>query len=364
MAAATVATEYNEHPGHSGQENLPLTVDDIQGEREARQLRQEWRALWSRCPSATIFQSPEWLLSWCPLAQGDLHLLTFRAREGNDLVGIAPFFCWRDGGERVLSLMGAGLSDYQDLLCEERAQAACLLALEGWLADTSRDRDRVEWSEVPAHSPLLRLELGGDPPAPQDVCPGLVLGGARRLEEVVPESQVWHVNHARRRATRELGLTYEEASDDNLEALLDSLERLHHRRWRLRDEDGVLIDARVQSFWRTAARELLAAGNLMLHAVCLGGERAAVMIGFHEPRATRCYLTGFEPRFAKQSPGLLAVAHAVDLALERNVEVCDFLRGAEPYKYAWGARDLGRICRRVVRGPGATSLSSTAAETK
>jgi CelD/BcsL family acetyltransferase involved in cellulose biosynthesis len=324
-----------------------VAVDEVQTIERAGALREEWRALAVRCPRATVFQSPEWLLGWArTMMQGDLHLVTLRARPGGDLVGLAPLFSWRDGEARVLSLMGAGVSDYQDVVFDPVAAPACLEAFEAWLADTGRCWQRLFWSEVPAGSPLLEARVGGET-AEQDVCPGIPLAGAARIDEVLPRHQLKEVGHARRRGQRELDLAYEEGTPENLEDLLGTLARLHHRRWQQRGCDGVLADHRVQSFHRCVARELLAAGKLMLHAVRLRGERAGVVLGFHDGRVTRSYISGFDPGLRKYSPGVLAIARAVESALARGMDAFDFLRGAERFKYDWGARDLGRVYRRV-----------------
>jgi CelD/BcsL family acetyltransferase involved in cellulose biosynthesis len=56
-------------------------------------------------------------------------------------------------------------------------------------------------------------------------------------------------------------------------------------------------------------------------------------------QAVRYYLGGFEPAYARASVGALVVAHALAEAQRHGAREFDFLRGREPYKYAWGAQD-------------------------
>jgi CelD/BcsL family acetyltransferase involved in cellulose biosynthesis len=56
------------------------------------------------------------------------------------------------------------------------------------------------------------------------------------------------------------------------------------------------------------------------------------------------YLSGYDPDLEKQSIGTILVAHAVEQAVRDGATTFDFLRGAEEYKYAWGATD--RMNRR------------------
>src|SRR5512135_3573063 len=54
-------------------------------------LRDECSALWSRCPGATPFQAPEWLILWRrAFGEGDPWTLALR-HEGR-LVGLVPLF--------------------------------------------------------------------------------------------------------------------------------------------------------------------------------------------------------------------------------------------------------------------------------
>jgi CelD/BcsL family acetyltransferase involved in cellulose biosynthesis len=77
-----------------------------------------------------------------------------------------------------------------------------------------------------------------------------------------------------------------------------------------------------------------------MHALWLGGHLAAAFYGYHAAGRTVFYLSGFDPAFARYSPGKLVVAHAIERAITReHARTFDFLRGAEAYKYAWGAVD-------------------------
>jgi CelD/BcsL family acetyltransferase involved in cellulose biosynthesis/glycosyltransferase involved in cell wall biosynthesis len=337
----------------AGQRSRPAAaLDELRATAALAALRDEWQELWERSAAATVFQSPAWIESWCAhLLRGELRVLTYRRR--GRLAGIAPFFTWGERGSRVLSLLGAGISDYLDLLLDDAAADEALRAIAAWLADTRNQWSRIEWSELRDDAALLRLRPPADwqvADASQDPCPGLLLAGSAGPLDCVPARMRSRVQYARRRAARDTGLEIEPAGRDNLDALLTALERLHTARWRLRGEDGVLDAPRVRAFHREVARKLLDADRLMLHGVKLGGEMAGVLYGFHDKQATRYYVSGFDPRFARSSPGMLAVAQSIEAAAARGSRVFDFLRGAEPYKYRWGATDLCTLHRRVIHG--------------
>ena len=65
-----------------------------------------WAELHARCPRATPFQTPDWLIPWClHYSRWNLHVLCFYKDE--ELVGFAPRSIYRAGDARVLTLLGS-----------------------------------------------------------------------------------------------------------------------------------------------------------------------------------------------------------------------------------------------------------------
>lgn len=313
-------------------------------------LREEWVALWERCPEASAFQRPEWLLPWCRhYPHGELRVLALR-REGR-LVGLAPLHCWGDGERRVLSPLGSGSSDYLDVLLEPAHVAEGTAALTGWLARERKAWDRCEWSELRPGSPLLTLRPPDGCEAEeevQDVCPMLSLGSLTDFPHgCVPARMLASLRTARRRAEAVGPVRFEAATRHTVDAWMEALFTLHAARWRARGEEGVLGEASVQAFHREVAHGFLACGRLALFGLTLRGQVAAVVYGFFDHAALRLYLSGFDPALARVSAGGLVLLHAMEEAARCGVGTFDFLRGREPYKYTWGARDRPIHRRRL-----------------
>jgi glycosyltransferase involved in cell wall biosynthesis/CelD/BcsL family acetyltransferase involved in cellulose biosynthesis len=332
-----------------------VQVDELRSDEALAAIEGEWGALRDRCRGATVFQSHAWIRAWSAhLRSGELVVLLIR--RAARLVGVAPFFVWTDAeGARVLSLAGAGVSDYQDVLFEDGLEHDCLRALERWLAGSRERWDRIEWSELRAESPLLRARVRRDghwrsDVTEQDECASLLLEGspARVLERVVPAGMLRRVRYARRRADREGGWTIELADEESLPALFGALARLHSARRHARNERAPLEDPQTLAFHRSASASLAANGELLLFGVRIGGELAAVLHALHDRGTTRYYQSGFEPSLASRSPGVLAIAHAIELARARGATSFDFLRGREGYKDEWGARAACRLHRLVI----------------
>jgi CelD/BcsL family acetyltransferase involved in cellulose biosynthesis len=156
-----------------------------------------------------------------------------------------------------------------------------------------------------------------------------------------------NLRYARRRAEKLGSVEIVPADETNLAELLDALFRLHAARWRERGEGGVLDEAAVRAVLADAAAGFLARGWLRLYALRIGGRTAAVQLGWAARRRAYYYIGGWDPAFAKLSPGALLVEHAVREAVREGAREFDFLRGREAYKYAWGARDQPQFRRRL-----------------
>ncbi len=77
-----------------------------------------------------------------------------------------------------------------------------------------------------------------------------------------------------------------------------------------------------------------------LFFLTLGGVRAAAVLCFCGSEESLLYNSGYDPSYAYLSVGLLSKALALRKAIEEGKTRFDFLRGAEPYKYDLGARDV------------------------
>jgi CelD/BcsL family acetyltransferase involved in cellulose biosynthesis len=259
------------------------------------------------------------------------------------------------GDERVLTLMGAGVSDQQDVLLDTAHGATCMASMWAFLAQHRYAFDVCELENLAGGSPLLRHPPGSDwrveSPVQRDVRPVLRLdASAPEVDRSIPAGMGARVRYLRRRAARDgLPLQVTQADGSTVERLFASLVDLHRARWAARGQSGMLSD-RLVAFHHEVVVRMLAQGLLRLYVLHLGGHPAAALYGFHSGRRTVYYLGGFEPALERYSPGLLVVAHAIERArADDGALEFDFLRGAEPYKYAWGAVDepLYRYALRV-----------------
>lgn len=306
-------------------------------------LQPQWWELWHRV-AASPFLSPAWLLPWWQVFRPG-ELCSVAVLSGGRLVGLAVLYSDRG---RLLPV-GIALSDYLDVLadpsdpCVLQRLAAGVCALPDW----------YEWSleELPPGAVALAVPAPagcGDGAQAQSTCPVLHLPQTvERLAECVPPGRLRGLRVARRRAGRRGGFAVERVGSDGIGEFLRELTRLHRARWDGRGGSEALRGDLVGPFLEAVTPRLVAAGLGRLFLLRLGGCCAGAYYGLSDGRQAYAWLSGFDPAFARASPGTLLIAHAIETAVAEGCREFHFLRGRERYKYEWGAVDRWSV-RRVL----------------
>ena len=320
----------------------------ITEQSELAGLRGDWLSLWERCPTATTFQHPDWLIAWWRIFHpGALRIVV--ARAGDDLVALAPLYLETgDHGSRLLPI-GISLSDNGDVLIAPGQEARVLPAIAGRLCSGPSDWTRLDWDDLASDAAALMFRSSELLAATTDEvgapCPVLKLPPSLELlNTVVPAGKMRKLRMARHRGARR-GAILQRHTPDDCDIFLDALERLHSARWRSRGEPGVFGEDRPAAFLRKAAPALLRGGYAVATTLVLDGTVAAAFLGFQRGEVVSAYMGGFDPAYAFESPGVVLLGDAIEQAIQAGAREFSFLRGAEPYKYEWGAVD--RFNRRL-----------------
>jgi CelD/BcsL family acetyltransferase involved in cellulose biosynthesis len=234
------------------------------------------------------------------------------------------------------------VSDQLDALAAPGFEQETLAEISGWLYETRADWDACIFDELGPGAVLRGVESSHAKRIvfePQSVRPVLVAPCRAALEDVVPCGQAAKLRKARRRVERIGTVEFVRADRGDFGGALQSLFNLHTKRWGSLRQPGVLDDPRIRDLHREMAAVFAARGALRLYVLRLAGRCAAVVYGFRERGRVHLYLQGFDPELERASPGTLIVGAIIEDALAEGVSEIDFLRGAERYKYDWGATD-------------------------
>ncbi len=330
---------------------MPLRVEVLESPQALADLAPAWQDLWRCDPAATPFHSPDWLLSWTRHLWGGGRLRALALFPDGHLAALAPFFLWgysQTPESICVSFLGSGITDYLGMLAEPEFADSAARCVFDWLAANQRDWHVCDLQELRANSPLLRVE----PPAGWSVvreecsvCPVVTAPATMEEFEAGLPSAFRHNLHTAENRLRKEG-DFEFLSD-NPEELIPALFRLHETRWREREQEGMLATNALRSFHCEAIRALMRSGIARLYGLRIGGEIAAVQYNLLARGVCYLYLSGFDPRCGRFSPGMLLLRESIRCAIEEGARELDFLRHREPFKYRWGASDRVNYTLRI-----------------
>ena len=191
----------------------------------------------------------------------------------------------------------------------------------------------------------------------EDVCPVLTLPEGIDFEGYLDTLGKKERHEIRRKIRRaEVAGPIELTESRNPLGDIEGFTDLHQKRW---SAEGLFPPTpggeRSRVFLRRMFEEFGLDGTLRLSFLSVGDRRVAAGLHFDDGETLSFYNAGIDPDAKPLSPGILLAAWYIRLAITLGRRRVDFLRGDEPYKYAWGAADepIQRILvRRTGNEPG------------
>jgi len=310
-------------------------------------LYHEWLALLKASRANTVFCTPQWQASWWQAFGGDhqLHVLAFR--DGQELVGLAPLMRGVEDHRRCLCFIGSlDVTDYFDLLIKEGYESAVFAAFLDHLMNMN-DWDVLDLHSIRDCSPTLTMlpPLGRERGykvlvEKEDVCP--VIDLPPTWEEYLANLDKKDRHELRRklrRLQREAHWSWQRIqSQEELAQALQDFFTLHAKSGQ--DKADFWEDTLSRrTFFEANATAMHQAGWLHLSFLEISGRRAAAIYAYDYGDTTSLYNSGYDPAYGYLSVGLLLVALTIQDAIQAGKKRFDFLRGSEPYKYSFGAKD-------------------------
>ena len=333
-----------------------LTIEPLD---DLAALREDWTALAER--AGNLFATWEWADAWWRVYGEERPLRLFACRDGagGPLVALLPLYLASKRPVRTLRFLGHGPADQLGPLCapEDRQEASEALrrALGG-----RRDWDLLIADRLPAAEGWAGL-LGGQVVHTEE-SPTLMIAGRSFDEFLASRSRNFReqVRRRERKLRREHEVSFRLSDSETLAGDLDTLFRLHEKRWE--DESEALSGAR-ERFHRDFARRALERGWLRLWVLEADGAPRAAWYGFRFAGMEWYYQSGRDPEWERQSVGFVLLSHTVREAFDAGMLEYRLLRGGEEYKGRFSSDDAGLetiALPRGVAGRGALLAARTA----
>jgi len=296
-----------------------------------------WEGLINRHPRPYIFYSPGFIKAWQEELAPSAPLTLLAVHRGEEALAIAPLI---DQGREMRLAGDPQVFDYMDLIIDPAAEEEALVQLLNTLVSLPWEQF-ILWGlheasytrqALPQLAPKMGLLCHEEVEA---VCPQVTLPPSwEEYLAALPRKDRHELERKLRRLLRlgEPELEVHITPQERAQAMDDFL-RLHRIS---RAEKAQFMTEQMERFFRRIA--LLAPARL--YFLRLQGQRVASLLCFMAKDTLQLYNSGFDPDYSHLAVGLLSKALLVKEAIAQGLRYVDFLRGAEPYKYSLGARDV------------------------
>jgi CelD/BcsL family acetyltransferase involved in cellulose biosynthesis len=338
--------------------NRPVVLDLVEA-TDLDAFVGPWRALAARIEDASYFQTPDWVLSWwATVAERAPTRLAFWHDDGGELRAVVALSrAWERLHRRVpLSVpvyanSGSGPGDADH--CGPLVLPDFWPAVNEWLSDAIGSRSLLV-RNVPSGVPLTPDAQIVDATS----CPRLALKPG--------DGELGRSSNFRRQLRRfsnrlrESGITFEWVQAGEMDcAIVDALLQLHRLRRAAGGHETSLTGRHRDLFMLLGQSARPGCGPAAVVARGPDGV-VGVCYGFEWNGCFSAYQSGWDPGYAQLSLGTVLVYEALLGARSAGLHTFDFLRGSEPYKFRFGARDQVDVTYMIGRGVTGYVLGSRA----
>lgn len=319
--------------------NFNLKLHEIRSLTDMENLHESWNHLVQKMPTSTPFQTWEWNYGIAKFESDRVSLrIVVAETDSGEVVGIAPFWIRSKGipGLTVLEFIGTWRSDYLDLLFLEPYRESFIQDLGTWV----HKRDGWKIVDLQSLRPEAVQLINQDRSFeinPFDICPYAQLPTTmEEYEANLPGKLRSLIRRRYKRLTRDGALRFSiSRTPSEMQSNLPHLFALHQRRQTSKDERGRFFDRRWQEAFSEMSLALSRADLVRLGLAWINDEPAASLYNLRMRDREYFYMAGMEPSLAHHSPGNLLHHRMIGEAIREGVQVYDFLRGNEPYKFWW-----------------------------
>ena len=320
-------------------------------------LAREWQALAARLDGTSYFQTPDWVLSWWETiaARPPTRAAAWRGASGR----LEALVALSRGRERLHPRLPIRVAIDVNAGSGTGAADHC-----GWLVPAAWREEVAAWlAETMTGAGLLLRSADDRPPLPEGarvvartVCP--------RMSVPPPDRDVGRSHDFSRqlgRFTRRIereGVRFEWVTGAGVdESVLRALFELHARA-RARHGTGTSFGIEQLALHRRLGERSGPGRGPVAVVAARDDGIVGVLYGFAWKETFAAYQWGWAAELDRHSMGSVLACQAIRFAGAHGIRTFDFLRGAEPYKYRFGAVDRWDRTWMVPNGPAGALLAA------
>ncbi|MGI9202783.1 MAG: GNAT family N-acetyltransferase, partial [Woeseiaceae bacterium] len=147
------------------------------------------------------------------------------------------------------------------------------------------------------------------------------------------------VRRSKKRIETTESLRFRSLDPSEAETFAHELIRLNRTRMSDKGEVSSLEDGAFREFLVSVIPAIALAGFAWMDVLERDEQVVGAALNLAHGRSIYYYMGGFDESAKNLRPGTALFARVLERGIEKGYSSYDFLRGAEPYKYRWGATD-------------------------
>ena len=335
-----------------------MRIDVIETLSDLEAIRDNWDRVYLNDPSAQYFLSWTWICDYLR-RRGRWLILALREREpGSPYVAFFPLRLVTNQDPKTglftddIVMGGSRIADYTGLLSDPSYEDRAIEGFAHFLRSQNWTMLRLENFHGPAkrQDALLRALSAADVTVhrftpvdngvDQSICPVVELPDSwdTYLETKMSSQMRQKLRRFLRQVEADQAFRITFATNETIASDLDILFRLWRGKWQEQKGDRTepIINSACDMLLDTFDR-----GDLSLPVLWHGDRPLGALANLldRQKKAVLFYVTGRDDTWKTPSPGLVLHATAIRQAIAQGYRTYDFLRGNEPYKYAFGVEE-------------------------
>jgi len=316
-----------------------------------KNLKKSWNALLISSGIKSVFLSWEWQYTWWEqyrdrLEQPELFIVIGYENEKPAVIFPGYIEYENKGNARSLFFLGSRFesTDYLNFISAVKNKSGTIEQICDFLLNTGRQIDIWRFINILEKDELLNVLAEYSKSKNfysarhhHRICPYIKLSGT--WEDFV-NGLSKNMRYNLRRRTRNLfkkhnaqfiRLTKKAEIDKAIEILFD----LHEKRFTMKEDKSIFQKELRHDFHKNVSRRLADADILRIFQIKIDSEIAATLYCFEFANEMMYFQAGFDPKWEKISVGLVLMGKCIEYSYQQKLEIFDFMRGAEDYKFKW-----------------------------
>jgi len=315
-------------------------VKTITNSEELYSLKDTWNNLVNQSADNSIFLTWEWLYNWWLIYNKNKKLFIVLLFLNNELIAIAPLFTHTNKPNELYLIGSTNTgSDYLNFIIKKGFEQESLdfffnLLLKKFyiinLTDVSSNSYLIKYLKQSKYHVFVKKST---------VCPYINLPSSfNTYLNSLSKNMRYTINRKMKQYKNKFRgnfITANNNDDAQLSTFFNLFLDFNIQRMDCKGIESPFKDSKFLKFHRNILKFFSKNNWLQLSLLEVNNEPIAAIYNFKYNKKVYYYQSGFLTKWEKISPGVILFSYSIKEAIKNNMEIFDFLKGEEQYKFSW-----------------------------